>query len=63
MVKKTEDYVNMDFSRIGDDSAHHVFDIYPPAVLCNLLPVSITVMGEVCVCVRVCVCVSCMCVV
>ena len=48
MVKKTEEYVNMDFSHIGDDSAHHVFDVYPPAVLCNLLPVSITVMGEVC---------------
>ena len=48
VMRKTEGYVNMDFSHIGDDSAHHVFDVYPPAVLCNLLPVSITVMGEVC---------------
>ena len=48
MVKKTEDYANIDFFHIGDDSPHHVFDVYPPAVLCNLLPVSVTVMGEVC---------------
>ena len=56
VVKKTEDYVNMDFSHIGDDSPHHVFDVYPPAELCNLLPVSVTVMGEVCSVVCVCVC-------
>ena len=49
MVQETEDYANSDV-KINKDSPHHVFHIYPPAVLCNLLPVSVTVMDEVFYC-------------
>ena len=49
MVQETEDYANSDV-KINGNSPHHVFHIYPPAVLCNLLPVSVTVMDEVFYC-------------
>ena len=46
MVKEVEDYVNSDVE-IDNENPHHMFHIYPPAVLCNLLPVPVTVMDEV----------------
>ena len=46
-MKEVEDYANSDVVTIDDDNPHHVIHIYPPAVLCNLLPVSVTVMNEV----------------
>ena len=49
MVKETEDYANSDVN-IDKNSPHHIFHIYPPAVLYNLLPVSVTVMDEVFYC-------------
>ena len=48
-MKETEGYANSDVV-IDEDTPHHVFHIYPPAVLCNLLPVSVTVMDEVLSC-------------
>ena len=46
-MKEVEDYANSEYAAIDDDNPHHVIHIYPPAVLCNLLPVAVTVMDEV----------------
>ena len=46
-MKEVEDYANSDDVTIDDDNPHHVIHIYPPVVLCNLLPVPVTVMDEV----------------
>ena len=49
-MKEVEDYANSDDVKFDDESPHHVFHIYSPAVLCNLLPVPVTVMDEVVIC-------------
>ena len=49
-MKEVEDYANSDDIKFDDESPHHIFHVYSPAVLCNLLPVPVTVMDEVVIC-------------